>query len=58
MELQRAKEIVNSAISIALQKGCFNLEDSQAVIHALEKINSVDDIQFGEVTPIETKPKK
>jgi len=52
MELQKAKEIVNSAISIALQKGCFNLEDSQAIIHALEKINSVDDVKFGEIEPI------
>ena len=58
MELQNAKEIVNSAISIAMQKGCFKLQENQAIIQALEKINSVDDIQFGEIEPIETKPKK
>jgi hypothetical protein len=49
MELKQAKEIINQAINIAIQKGCFNLEEVQFIIHALEKINGLDDIQFGEV---------
>ena len=53
MELQNAKEIVNSAISIAMQKGCFTLGENQAIIQALEKLNSVQDIEFGEVEPID-----
>jgi len=52
MELQNAKEIVNSAINIAMQKGCFTLQENQAIVKALEKLNSVDDIKFGEVTAI------
>jgi hypothetical protein len=46
VELSQAKQIINSAIDIAIQKGCYSLGDVQAVIQALEKINSVDDIEF------------
>ena len=53
MELQNAKEIVNSAISIAMQKGCFTLGENQAIIQALEKINATNDVEFGEIKPIE-----
>ena len=52
MELQNAKEIVNSAISIAMQKGCYTLQENQAIIQALEKINQLDDVEFGEIKPI------
>ena len=52
MELQNAKEIINQAINVAIQKGCYNLDETQAIIHALEKINSLDDVEFGEITPI------
>jgi hypothetical protein len=58
MELQNAKEIVNSAINIAMQKGCFTLQENQAIIQALEKLNSVQDIEFEEVTAISEKTKK
>lgn len=49
MELKQAKEIVNQAIDIAIQKGCFNLEEVQFIVHALEKISGLEDIKFGEV---------
>ena len=49
MELKQAKEIVNQAINVAMQKGCFNLEETQAVIHALEKINQLDDVVLGSI---------
>lgn len=52
MELQNAKEIVNSAISIAMQKGCFTLQENQAIIEALVKINATQDVEFGEIKPI------
>lgn len=52
MELQESKEIVNQAINIAIQKGCFNLTEAQAIIKALEKLNSVQDVEFGEIKPI------
>ena len=54
MELQNAKEIINQAINVAIQKGCYNLEETQAIIHALEKINDLDDVQFGKITPIDS----
>jgi len=53
MELIQAKQLINSAIDIALQKGCYSLADAQAIIQALEKINGLDDIEFGEITPLE-----
>jgi hypothetical protein len=55
MELNQAKQIINSAIDVALQKGCYSLADAQAIIQALEKINGLDDVEFGEITPIEKK---
>jgi hypothetical protein len=39
-KLNQAKETINQAINVAMQKGCFNLAESQAIIHALEIINS------------------
>lgn len=53
MELKQALEIVNSAISIAMQKGCFTLQENQVIIKALEKLNSQSDVEFGEIKPIE-----
>lgn len=53
MELQNAKEIVNQAINVAIQKGCYNLEETQAIIHALEKINGLNDVELGEITPVD-----
>jgi hypothetical protein len=50
MVLKQATEIINQAINVAIQKGCYNLEETQSIIHALEKINGLDDIELGEVT--------
>ena len=55
MELNQAKQIINSAIDIGLQKGCYSLADAQKIVKALEKINGLDDVEFGEITPIEKK---
>ena len=53
MELQQAKEIINQAVNVAIQKGCFNLEEVQAIIHALEKVNGLSDVEFGAIEEIE-----
>lgn len=53
MELKEAKEILNQAINIAIQKGCFSLDQVQAILPALTKINGLDDVEFGKITPIE-----
>ena len=55
MELKQAKEVINQAINVAIKSGCFNLDETQAIIHALEKINGMDDIEFGEITPVPEK---
>ena len=55
MELKNAKEIVNSAISIAMQKGCYNLQENQAIVQALEKLNKLEDVEFGEIKPFDGK---
>ena len=57
-KLNQAKETINQAINIAMQKGCFNLAESQAIIHALEIINSQPDVELGEIKPIASEKKK
>ena len=46
MDLKSSKEIVNQAINIAIQKGCFNLTEVQTIIEALKKIEGLQDIEF------------
>ena len=46
MELSQAKEIIKSAIDIAVQKGCFNINDVVTIAEALKKIESMQDIEF------------
>lgn len=53
MELNQAKEILTQAINVAIQKGCFNLSEVEAIIPALTKIKGLDDVEFGKITPIE-----
>ena len=53
MELSQAKEVINQAIDLAIRKGCYGIADAQAIIQALEKIDGLDDVEFGEITPLE-----
>lgn len=53
MELKQAKEIINQAINVAIKSGCFDLAETQSIIHALEKINGLNDIEFGEINEID-----
>jgi hypothetical protein len=52
MELKTALETINQAINVAMQKGCFNLTENQAIIEALVKLNSQPDVEFGEIEPL------
>jgi len=52
MNLDQAKQVINQAIDIAIQKGCFNLNDTTQIIQALQKINELDDVKFGEIKPV------
>ena len=49
MGLAESKEVINQAINIAIQKGCFNLTEVQTIVKALEILNEAPDIQFGDI---------
>ena len=53
MDFKQAKETINQSINVAIKSGCFDLAETQAIIHALETINSQPDVEFGEITPVE-----
>jgi hypothetical protein len=53
MDLKQAKKTINQAINVAIKSGCFDLAETQAIIHALETINSQPDVEFGEIKTIE-----
>lgn len=49
MELNQARKIVEDAINVALLKGVYGLADSRVILMALDKINSMQDVEFGEL---------
>jgi hypothetical protein len=49
MGLIESKEIINQALNIAIQRGCFGLLEVQSIVKALETLNEALDIQFGEI---------
>lgn len=53
MELQESKITIKNAIDIAVQKGCYSLDDTATIIKALEKFLSMDDVEFGEIHKVE-----
>ena len=53
MELKQAKEIVNQAINIAIQKGCFNLTEVQTIVKALEVLSEAPEVEFGPIESVE-----
>jgi hypothetical protein len=55
MELKDAKLIIKNALDLANQKGCYSLDDIAIIIEAYKKIESVDDIQFGDIIQSITK---
>ena len=46
MELKQAKEILKNALNVAVQKGCFSIDDVAVIIEALKKIESIQDVEF------------
>lgn len=50
MELNTAKQVIAEALHIAIAKGCYGLLEVQNLVKALEVINNLNDIEFGEVT--------
>jgi predicted transport protein len=52
LELKQAKEIVKNALNVAVQKGCFGIDDVAVIIEALKKIQTIQDVEF---IPNETK---
>jgi hypothetical protein len=50
MESNTAKQVIAEALHIAIAKGCYGLLEVQNLVKALEVINNLNDIEFGEVT--------
>ena len=50
MKTETAIQILKEALHIAISKGCFGLVEVQNIVKALEVINNMPDIEFGEVT--------
>jgi hypothetical protein len=55
VELKQAKEILKNALNLAVQKGCFSIDDVGFIIEALKKIETIQDVEF---IPNETKAAK
>ena len=50
MNNKTAKQILNEALHIATQKGCFGLVEVTNIVKALEFLNDQPDVEFSEVT--------
>lgn len=49
MELNTAKQVIAEALHIAIAKGCYGLVEVQNIVKALDTINEMPAIEFGEV---------
>jgi hypothetical protein len=49
MESNTAKQVIAEALHIAISKGCFGLVEVQNIVKALEIVNNLNDIEFGDV---------
>jgi len=50
MESNTAKQVIAEALHIAISKGCYGLLEVQNIVKALEVVNNINEIEFGEVT--------
>ena len=50
MDIKTSNQIIAEALNIAIAKGCFGLVEVSNIVKALEVINNMPDIEFGEVT--------
>lgn len=50
MESNTAKQVIAEALHIAIAKGCYGLLEVQNLVKALEVVNNLNDIEFGEIT--------
>jgi predicted transport protein len=46
VELKQAKEILKNALNVAVQKGCFSIDDVGVIIEALKKIETIQNVEF------------
>jgi hypothetical protein len=46
VDLKQAKEILKNALNVAVQKGCFSIDDVAVIIEALKKIEAIQDVEF------------
>lgn len=50
MELIEAKQILKNALNVAVQKGCFAIDDVAVIVEALKVNEQSVDFVMGEVT--------
>jgi len=53
MDNKTAIQIVNEALNIAIQKGCFGLLEVSNIVKAIEHLNEQPDVEFGEIKLVE-----
>ena len=50
MKTEQALQILKEALHIAISKGCFGLIETTNIVKAIEHLENLPDIQFGEIT--------
>ena len=51
MNLEQAKATIEEALSVAIQKGCFSLQDVKVIVEALQ----VNNLSVSDVSSVEKK---
>lgn len=41
--------VLQNAIDRAIQRGCFNIHETNDILEALKYLNSLPDVEFGEI---------
>lgn len=52
MNKELALQILKEALNIAIAKGCFGLTETSNIIQALATVESLQEIEFGEIEEI------
>jgi hypothetical protein len=53
MELKEAKSILITAVDMGVKAGIYSLENVEAILAALKKVNEMPDVEFGDITPVD-----
>jgi hypothetical protein len=50
MNRETAMQVINEAMNIAIERGCFNLTHVTNIVKALDFLNNQPNVEFGEIT--------